>query len=76
MEFVYAIPSKFHALEKLPSMHVQFFPVYVLTCGAHNSEPSLIFDLISDLYESLGSVLTKCDLYDEFNWTSKAFLRS
>ena len=26
-------------------MHVQFFPVYVLTCGAHNSEPLLSFDL-------------------------------
>ena len=47
-------------------MHVQFFPVYVLTCGAHNSEPSLSFDLGTDSYESLDSLLTEYDLYDEF----------
>ena len=47
-------------------MHVQFFPVYVLTCGAHNSEPSLSFDLRIDSYESFDSLLTEYDLYDEF----------
>ena len=47
-------------------MHVQFFPVYVLTCGAHNSEPSLSFDLGIDSYESLDSLLMEFDLYDEF----------
>ena len=47
-------------------MHVQFFPVYVLTCGAHYSEPSLSFDLGIDSYESPDSLLTGFDLYDEF----------
>ena len=47
-------------------MHVQFFPVYVLTCGAHKSMPSLSFDLGIDSYESHHSLLTKCNLYDEF----------
>ena len=47
-------------------MHVQFFPVYVLTCGAHNSEPWLIFGLKIDSYESPASPLTRFDLYDEF----------
>ena len=47
-------------------MHVQFFPVYVLTCGAHNSEPLLSFDLRIDSYESPDSVLTGFDLYDGF----------
>ena len=47
-------------------MHVQFFPVYVLTCGAHNSEPLLSFDLRVDSYASLNSLVTKDDLYDEF----------
>ena len=46
-------------------MHVQFFPVYVLTCGAHNSEPSLSFDLRIDSYESPDSLLTEYDLYNE-----------
>ena len=47
-------------------MHVQFFPVYVLTCGAHNSEPSLSFDLEIDSYESSDSLHTNVDLYDGF----------
>ena len=47
-------------------MHVQFFPVYVLTCGAHNSEPSLSFDPRIDSYESPDSLLTENDLYDGF----------
>ena len=47
-------------------MHVQFFPVYVLTSGAHNCEPSLSFDLI-DPYESPNSLLTEYDLYDEIS---------
>ena len=47
-------------------MHVQFFPVYVLTCGAHNSEPSLRFDLRIDSNGSPDSLLTEYDLYDEF----------
>ena len=47
-------------------MHVQFFPVYVLTCGAHSSKPSLSFDLRIDSYESPDSLLTENDLYDEF----------
>ena len=42
-------------------MHVEFFPVYVLTCGAQNSEPSLIFDLTIDSYESHDFLLTECD---------------
>ena len=46
-------------------MHVQFFPVYVLSCGAQNSEPSLSFDLTIDFYESPDSLLTEYDLYDE-----------
>ena len=33
-------------------MHVQFFPVYVLTRGAHDSEPLFSFDLIVDSHES------------------------
>ena len=33
-EFVHAILSEFHVQEKLPSIHVQFFPVYVL--ALHN----------------------------------------
>ena len=47
-------------------MHVQFFPVYVLTCGAQNSEPLLSFDLRIDFYESPDPLLTEFDLYDEF----------
>ena len=47
-------------------MHVQFFPVYVLTCGAPNSKPSLSFDLSIDSYGSPDSLLTEYDLYDEF----------
>ena len=47
-------------------MHVQFFPVYVLTCGAQNSQPSLSFDSRIDSYESPNSLLTEFDLYDEF----------
>ena len=46
-------------------MHVQFFPVYVLTCGAHNSKPSLGFDLEADFFESPDSLLTELNLYDE-----------
>ena len=46
-------------------MHVQFFPVYVLTCGAHNSEPSLSFDLRIDSYESPDSSLTEFNLFEE-----------
>ena len=46
-------------------MRVQFFPVYVLTCGAHNSQPSLSFDLGIDSFESHDSQTTLCDLYDE-----------
>ena len=46
-------------------MHVQFFPVYVLTCGAHNSVPSFSIDLRIDSYESPDSVLTEYDLYNE-----------
>ena len=51
-------------------MHVQFFPVYVLTCGAHNSEPLLSFDLKIDSYESPDSLLTEFDLFDEFRAAS------
>ena len=47
-------------------MHVQFFPVYVLTCGALNSMPSLSFDLRIDSFGSPNSPLTGFDLYDEF----------
>ena len=47
-------------------MHVQFFPVYVLTCGAHNSKPLLSFDPRIDSYESPDSLITECDLYYEF----------
>ena len=64
-------------------MHVQFFPVYVLTCGAHDSRPSWRFDLIFDSFESHNSPLTKSDLYDEIRAAGvsrhrifKAFLRS
>ena len=64
VNFVQAILSKFHAWEKLPSMHVQFFPVYVLTCGAQNSKPLLSFDLRIDSYESPDSLLTAYDLYE------------
>ena len=46
-------------------MHVQFFPVYVLTCGAHNSEPSLSFDLEIESFESHHSVRTEFCLYYE-----------
>ena len=28
-------------------MHVQFFPVYVLTCGAHNTKPLLSFERLT-----------------------------
>ena len=47
-------------------MHVQFFPVYVLTCGAHYSEPSLSFDLTIDSNGSPNSLLNTKNLYDEF----------
>ena len=47
-------------------MHVQFFPVYVLSCGAHNSEPSLSFDLRIDFSESPDPLLKKFRLYDKF----------
>ena len=47
-------------------MHVQFFPVNVLTCGAHNSEPLLRFDPRTDSSEGPDSLLTECNLYDEF----------
>ena len=47
-------------------MHVQFFPVYVLTCGAPNSEPSLSSDPEIDFNESPNSLLTEFDLYYEF----------
>ena len=64
-------------------MHVQFSPVYVLICGAHNSEPSLSFDLIIDFFGKQGSVLTKCECMMNFepaashgNWISKAVWRS
>ena len=66
VEFVYAILSRFHAQEKLPGMHVQPFPVYVLTCGAHNSEPLLSFDLGIDSNDCHHSLLIRLDLYDEF----------
>ena len=65
-DFVYAILSKFHAQEKLPSMHVQFFPVYVLTCGAQESLPSLSFDPRPNSHRSHASLLRRHDLYDEF----------
>ena len=51
-------------------MHVQFFPVYVLTCGAHNARPLFSFDLRIDSYESHDSLLTECDLYDGFEAAS------
>ena len=47
-------------------MHVQFFPVYVLTCGAHNSEPSLSFDSKIHFSRSPDSLIPEYDLYDEF----------
>ena len=47
-------------------MHVQFFPVYVLTCGARNSKPSLSFDVGTDFYQSHISLLTRCDFHYEF----------
>ena len=47
-------------------MHVQFFPVYVLTCGAHNSELLLSSDLRIDFIGSHAPLLTECDLYDAF----------
>ena len=47
-------------------MHVQFFPVYVLTCGAQNSKPLLSFDLRVDSSASPDSLVTEDDLYDEF----------
>ena len=47
-------------------MHVQSFPVYLLLCGARNSEPLLSFDLTIDSYKSHGSPLTKCHFPDEF----------
>ena len=47
-------------------MHVQFFPVYVLTCGAHNSKPLLSFDLRNDSYGSPDSLLTEFDFHYEF----------
>ena len=65
-EILYAILSTFHAEEKLPSMHVQFFPVYVLTCGAQNSQPSLRFDPEILSSQRHDSPLNECDLYDEF----------
>ena len=46
-------------------MHVQFFPVYVLTCGAHHSKPLLHFDMKIDSPGCPDSLLTECDLYDE-----------
>ena len=47
-------------------MHVEVFPLYVLTCGAHNSELSLSFGLSIDSYESHDSLLTECDCHDAF----------
>ena len=47
-------------------MHVQFFPVYVLICGAHNSEPWLSFDPEIDSSGNHESLLTEADLYDEY----------
>ena len=64
-------------------MHVQFFPVYVLTCGAHNSEPLLSSDLIIGTPTSHGSLLNNCiSIIDSeppashSSRISKAFLRS
>ena len=51
-------------------MHVPSFPVYVLTCGAHNFEPLLSFDLRNDSYDSPDSLLTEVDLYYEFRAAS------
>ena len=51
-------------------MHVQFFPVYVLTCGAHNFEPSLSVDLRIDSFKSHNSLPTA----PHGNRISKAFL--
>ena len=51
-------------------MHVQFFPVYVPTCGAHNSEPALSFVPRINSSESPDSLLIKLDLYDEFRAAS------
>ena len=45
-------------------MHDQFFPVYVLTCGAHNSEPLLSCDLKIYFSKSHNSLITKCYLYN------------
>ena len=47
-------------------MHVQFFPVYVLTCGAHNFKRSLSVDPGIDSFKSHSSLLTEYDLYDKF----------
>ena len=46
-------------------MHVQLLPVYVLTCGAHDSTPLLILDVRIVSHESRKSPLHGCDLYDE-----------
>ena len=50
----------------MPSMHVQFFPVCVLTCGAHNPKPSLSFDVKIDFYGSHNCLLKRYDCYDDF----------
>ena len=47
-------------------MHVQFFPVYALTCGTHNFELSLSADPRINSSGSDGSLLTEWDLYNEF----------
>ena len=43
-------------------MHVQFFPVYVLTCGAHNSGPLWSFNLKLISFGSQYSLPTPSDL--------------
>ena len=64
-------------------MHVQFFPVYVLTCGAHHSTPLLSFDLADVSHETFALCLTDVILImkselpaSHGNRISKAFVRS
>ena len=46
-------------------MHVQFFLVYVLTCGAQNFRPAWGVDLTINSSRSHNALLIEYDLYDE-----------
>ena len=46
-------------------MHLHIFPMYALTCGAHNSTPLLNWDVGIHSFASPTSSLQGCDLYAE-----------